>query len=160
MGTSSPSVSDQVADVHRMIETCGLKYVMHSAGTTLGTYGVSRCYNTYYICTLCSSIVLQCYLGHLRNSSSSSSSYVDIVLFHLISTNCGPYLSAAGTEITGEKERRALKAERRELTGLCTLFIYLLTLFCFCRRILGPGSSGYRTGAYHSPSEGSCSYPY
>jgi hypothetical protein len=40
MGTSSPSVSDQVADVHRMIETCGLKYVMHSAGTTLGTYGV------------------------------------------------------------------------------------------------------------------------
>ncbi|CDM35510.1 hypothetical protein DTO013E5_8012 [Penicillium roqueforti] len=35
MGTSTPSVSDQVADVHRMIETCGLKYVMHSAGTTL-----------------------------------------------------------------------------------------------------------------------------
>ncbi|OQE87915.1 hypothetical protein PENNAL_c0018G05355 [Penicillium nalgiovense] len=35
VGTSSPSVSDQVADIHRMIETCGLKYVMHSAGTTL-----------------------------------------------------------------------------------------------------------------------------
>ncbi|KAJ5772888.1 hypothetical protein N7457_007784 [Penicillium paradoxum] len=35
VGTSSPSVSDQIADVQRLIETCGLKYVMHSAGTTL-----------------------------------------------------------------------------------------------------------------------------
>ncbi|KGO63465.1 Protein of unknown function DUF77 [Penicillium expansum] len=35
IGTSSPSVSDQVADIQRLVETCGLKYVMHSAGTTL-----------------------------------------------------------------------------------------------------------------------------
>ncbi|KAJ6128442.1 Cell wall biogenesis protein Ecm15 [Penicillium samsonianum] len=35
IGTSSPSVSEEVADIHRMIETSGLKYVMHSAGTTL-----------------------------------------------------------------------------------------------------------------------------
>ncbi|CAG8931702.1 unnamed protein product [Penicillium salamii] len=35
IGTSSPSVSDQIADVQRLIETCGLKYVMHSAGTTI-----------------------------------------------------------------------------------------------------------------------------
>ena len=38
IGTSSPSVSDQIADVQRLIETCGLKYVMHSAGTTIGAY--------------------------------------------------------------------------------------------------------------------------
>ncbi|PYH96781.1 putative cell wall biogenesis protein Ecm15 [Aspergillus ellipticus CBS 707.79] len=35
IGTSSPSVSAQVADVQRLIEKSGLKYVMHSAGTTL-----------------------------------------------------------------------------------------------------------------------------
>ncbi|KAJ5164618.1 Protein of unknown function DUF77 [Penicillium coprophilum] len=35
IGTSSPSVADQVADVQRLIETCGLKYTMHSAGTTV-----------------------------------------------------------------------------------------------------------------------------
>ncbi|EAU39400.1 predicted protein [Aspergillus terreus NIH2624] len=37
IGTSSPSVSAQIADVQRLIEKSGLKYVMHSAGTTLGT---------------------------------------------------------------------------------------------------------------------------
>lgn len=37
MGTASPSVSAQVADVQRLVERSGLKYVMHSAGTTLGT---------------------------------------------------------------------------------------------------------------------------
>lgn len=35
MGTSSPSVSSQIADVQRLIEKSGLKYSMHSAGTTL-----------------------------------------------------------------------------------------------------------------------------
>ncbi|EAW10440.1 thiamine-binding protein [Aspergillus clavatus NRRL 1] len=35
IGTSSASVSSQIADVQRLIEKCGLKYVMHSAGTTL-----------------------------------------------------------------------------------------------------------------------------
>ncbi|KAF7618783.1 hypothetical protein AFLA_000431 [Aspergillus flavus NRRL3357] len=35
IGTSSPSVSAQIADVQRLIEKSGLKYVMHSAGTTL-----------------------------------------------------------------------------------------------------------------------------
>lgn len=35
MGTSSPSVSAQIADVQRLIEKSGLKYTMHSAGTTL-----------------------------------------------------------------------------------------------------------------------------
>ncbi|PTU24210.1 hypothetical protein P175DRAFT_0505889 [Aspergillus ochraceoroseus IBT 24754] len=35
IGTSSPSVSAQIADVQRLVEQCGLKYVMHSAGTTL-----------------------------------------------------------------------------------------------------------------------------
>ncbi|KAJ5583612.1 hypothetical protein N7535_002232 [Penicillium sp. DV-2018c] len=35
IGTSSPSVADQIADVQRLVQTCGLKYVMHSAGTTL-----------------------------------------------------------------------------------------------------------------------------
>ncbi|KAL2818493.1 YkoF-like protein [Aspergillus cavernicola] len=35
IGTSSPSVSAQIADVQRLIEKSGLQYVMHSAGTTL-----------------------------------------------------------------------------------------------------------------------------
>ncbi|KAL1987498.1 hypothetical protein VTN96DRAFT_3425 [Rasamsonia emersonii] len=35
MGTGSPSVSAQIADVQRLVEKSGLKYVMHSAGTTL-----------------------------------------------------------------------------------------------------------------------------
>lgn len=36
MGTSTPSVSAQIADVQRLIEKSGVKYTMHSAGTTLG----------------------------------------------------------------------------------------------------------------------------
>jgi len=35
MGTSSASVSVQVADVQRLVAKSGLKYAMHSAGTTL-----------------------------------------------------------------------------------------------------------------------------
>ncbi|CAL5870403.1 uncharacterized protein PFLUO_LOCUS4639 [Penicillium psychrofluorescens] len=35
IGTASPSVSAQVADVQRLIEQSGVKYTMHSAGTTL-----------------------------------------------------------------------------------------------------------------------------
>ncbi|ODH52947.1 hypothetical protein GX48_00815 [Paracoccidioides brasiliensis] len=35
IGTSSPSVSQQIADVQRLVEKSGVKYVMHSAGTTL-----------------------------------------------------------------------------------------------------------------------------
>ncbi|PKY06429.1 DUF77-domain-containing protein [Aspergillus campestris IBT 28561] len=39
IGTSSPSVSAQIADVQRLIESSGVKYVMHSAGTTIeGTW--------------------------------------------------------------------------------------------------------------------------
>ncbi|KAI9375210.1 hypothetical protein BJX61DRAFT_540106 [Aspergillus egyptiacus] len=41
IGTSSPSVSAQIADVQRLIEKSGLKYVMHSAGTTLGMFYLS-----------------------------------------------------------------------------------------------------------------------
>ncbi|KAJ5090311.1 hypothetical protein N7532_008995 [Penicillium argentinense] len=35
IGTASPSVSAQIADVQRLIEASGVKYTMHSAGTTL-----------------------------------------------------------------------------------------------------------------------------
>ncbi|PGH02505.1 hypothetical protein AJ79_07618 [Helicocarpus griseus UAMH5409] len=35
IGTSSPSVSQQIADIQRLVEKSGVKYVMHSAGTTL-----------------------------------------------------------------------------------------------------------------------------
>ncbi|KAL1971637.1 hypothetical protein VTN31DRAFT_2258 [Thermomyces dupontii] len=35
MGTGSASVSTQIAEVQRLVEKSGLKYVMHSAGTTL-----------------------------------------------------------------------------------------------------------------------------
>lgn len=43
MGTSSPSVSAQIADVQRLIEKSGLKYTMHSAGTTLGNLSPVKC---------------------------------------------------------------------------------------------------------------------
>lgn len=36
IGTASPSVSAQIADVQRLIEASGIKYTLHSAGTTLG----------------------------------------------------------------------------------------------------------------------------
>lgn len=42
MGTPTPSVSAQIADVQRLIEKSGVKYTMHSAGTTLGMYSVNR----------------------------------------------------------------------------------------------------------------------
>ncbi|KAJ5755417.1 hypothetical protein N7533_004960 [Penicillium manginii] len=35
IGTASPSVSAQIADVQRLIEASGVKYTLHSAGTTL-----------------------------------------------------------------------------------------------------------------------------
>ncbi|OJD10886.1 hypothetical protein AJ78_08219 [Emergomyces pasteurianus Ep9510] len=35
IGTSSPSVSEQIADIQRLVQKSGVKYVMHSAGTTL-----------------------------------------------------------------------------------------------------------------------------
>ncbi|KAJ5216334.1 uncharacterized protein N7498_002741 [Penicillium cinerascens] len=35
IGTASASVSAQIADVQRLIEQSGVKYTMHSAGTTL-----------------------------------------------------------------------------------------------------------------------------
>ncbi|KAJ5693193.1 cell wall biogenesis protein Ecm15 [Penicillium macrosclerotiorum] len=38
IGTGSASVSAQIADVQRLIEQSGVKYVMHSAGTTLGRF--------------------------------------------------------------------------------------------------------------------------
>lgn len=37
IGTSSPSVSKEVAEVQRLIEKSGLTFHMHSAGTTIGT---------------------------------------------------------------------------------------------------------------------------
>lgn len=36
IGTSTASVSNEVADVQRLMQTCGLAYSMHSAGTTVG----------------------------------------------------------------------------------------------------------------------------
>lgn len=36
VGTSSPSVSKQIADVQRLMKCSGLSYTMHSAGTTVG----------------------------------------------------------------------------------------------------------------------------
>lgn len=37
IGTGSASVSEEVADVQRLVQKSGLKFTMHSAGTTLGT---------------------------------------------------------------------------------------------------------------------------
>lgn len=42
VGTGSVSVANEVAQVQRLLEASGLKYTMHSAGTTVGTF--SRLY--------------------------------------------------------------------------------------------------------------------
>ena len=36
LGTPTASVSQQIADVQRLLKESGLKYSMHSAGTTVG----------------------------------------------------------------------------------------------------------------------------
>lgn len=36
LGTPTASVSNQIADVQRLLKQSGLKYSMHSAGTTVG----------------------------------------------------------------------------------------------------------------------------
>jgi len=38
LGTGSPSVSREIADVQKLIRSSGLKYCMHSAGTTVGMF--------------------------------------------------------------------------------------------------------------------------
>jgi uncharacterized protein YqgV (UPF0045/DUF77 family) len=40
VGTGSPSVAKEVAEVQRLLKASGLKYTMHSAGTTVGKSGV------------------------------------------------------------------------------------------------------------------------
>lgn len=37
IGTPTASVSAEIADVQRLMKKSGLKYSMHSAGTTIGT---------------------------------------------------------------------------------------------------------------------------
>ena len=49
IGTGNASVSAEVADVQRLIQKSGLKYTMHSAGTTLGK---SRMVLVMFISTL------------------------------------------------------------------------------------------------------------
>lgn len=38
LGTPTASVSKEVAEVQRLLKKSGLKYSMHSAGTTVGTF--------------------------------------------------------------------------------------------------------------------------
>lgn len=38
IGTPTASVSAQIADVQRLLKKSGLKYSMHSAGTTVGKW--------------------------------------------------------------------------------------------------------------------------
>lgn len=38
VGTGSVSVANEVAQVQRLLKASGLKYTMHSAGTTVGTF--------------------------------------------------------------------------------------------------------------------------
>ncbi|KAK5798347.1 hypothetical protein VI817_004637 [Penicillium citrinum] len=42
IGTASASVSAQIADVQRLIEASGVKYTLHSAGTTLARGGFTN----------------------------------------------------------------------------------------------------------------------
>ena len=41
LGTPTASVSKEVAEVQRLLKKSGLEYSMHSAGTTVGTFGLS-----------------------------------------------------------------------------------------------------------------------
>lgn len=38
VGTGSVSVAEEVAQVQRVLKASGLKYTMHSAGTTVGEF--------------------------------------------------------------------------------------------------------------------------
>jgi uncharacterized protein YqgV (UPF0045/DUF77 family) len=38
VGTANVSVAAEVAEVQRLLKASGLKYTMHSAGTTVGQY--------------------------------------------------------------------------------------------------------------------------
>ena len=50
LGTPTASVSAQIADVQRLMKQSGLKYSMHSAGTTVGELHISCiCYFRYNI---------------------------------------------------------------------------------------------------------------
>lgn len=40
VGTGSVSVANEVAQVQRLLKASGLKYTMHSAGTTVGEFAV------------------------------------------------------------------------------------------------------------------------
>jgi uncharacterized protein (TIGR00106 family) len=42
LGTPTASVSQQIADVQRLLKQSGIKYSMHSAGTTIGK-SVQKC---------------------------------------------------------------------------------------------------------------------
>lgn len=98
------------------------------------------------------------YFSHLR--SSGSGSYLCGTRSSHLHQLWAVSVHAAEAEITAKRLEEG--AGSWELIGLCaTLSLYLLTvLFLFYRRILGPGSSGYRTGAYDSSSEGRCSDSY
>ena len=45
IGTPTASVSKEVAEVQRLLQKSGLKYSMHSAGTTLGKLGSKQALN-------------------------------------------------------------------------------------------------------------------
>ncbi len=51
LGTPTASVSLQIADVQRLLKQSGLKYSMHSAGTTVGKLSIltRRCPKTYRV---------------------------------------------------------------------------------------------------------------
>lgn len=38
VGTGNPSVAEEVAEVQKVLQASGLKYTMHSAGTTVGKW--------------------------------------------------------------------------------------------------------------------------
>ena len=44
IGTPTASVSQEVADVQRLMQKCGLTYSMHSAGTTVGEWSICTSY--------------------------------------------------------------------------------------------------------------------
>lgn len=43
LGTPTASVSKEVAEVQKLLKQSGVKYSMHSAGTTLGSASICTC---------------------------------------------------------------------------------------------------------------------
>lgn len=72
IGTASASVSQQVADVQRLMQKSGLSYSMHSAGTTVG-----KLLCIFFNLVLCISIRIYIYI-YLSDEERGADSFITL----------------------------------------------------------------------------------